>query len=123
MLEPLIEYSHHSIARYFKGILLLIDQKTSDGLKLLKQFHANPKNFPPENLRNEVFYNQLSMAKDLTQNLIMNLQKQDNIATILSEHIKCLPPSMLSSHKNEVNELNRLFREFLASRIKAIKEP
>lgn len=112
-LEPLIECSHYSSARYFKSIFQLINNQTREGLKLLWEFHENPKNLPPESVRDDVFYNQLNIAKDLTKDLIMQVDKGEPIVTSLQEHIKNLRPCILSKHQSDANELNKLFRELL----------
>ncbi|WP_394144832.1 SEL1-like repeat protein [Vibrio atypicus] len=114
MLDQLIGYSHHSSARYFKSIALLINDKRREGLNLLWDFHEKPKNLPTQKLIDDVFNNQLNMAKELTKDLILEIDKGEHVVASLQKHIKNLQSGLLSRHKSDANEHAKLFRELVA---------
>ncbi|WP_052713235.1 hypothetical protein [Pseudoalteromonas rubra] len=106
MLNQLIEVSYYSSARYYKSILLLIQNEIPQGLQLLREFAKNPKNSPNKKHRDEVYVNQLNHAKSLTEDLARNIGEGASIAGCLHDYFNKLPSGMLSGYMKEVNMIS-----------------
>lgn len=113
MLNQLIEVSHYSSARYYKSILLLIQNEIPQGLQLLREFAKNPKNSPRKKLIDEVFVNQWDHAKTLAEDLALDIGEGNPIAGCLQDYFSKLPSGMLSNHNKDANEIADAVKDLL----------
>lgn len=73
MLEELLKGSNYSSARYFKGMLLLLQGKRKEGAALLTSFMKAPKKPLPKNTVDIAYDNQVQILKNFIENILRDL--------------------------------------------------
>lgn len=73
MLEELLKASNYSSARYFKGMLLLLQGKQREGTALLTSFLKAPKKQLPKNTVDIVYDNQVQILKNFIENVLQDI--------------------------------------------------
>ncbi len=76
MLEELLEVSNYSSARYFKGMLSLLQGKQKEGTALLTSFMKAPKKPLSRNTVDVVYDNQVQILKNFIENLIRDISSE-----------------------------------------------
>lgn len=121
-LSQLCEASHNSSARYFKGVMLLLQNEIHSGKKILLDFKHSPKKPPSVDRRDYVFNNHHKIADDF---LTYFLEQVDRKESILASHDKAhnslhlpngevgLPNNLLSTYMDDVEQIRKmLFEKF-----------
>jgi hypothetical protein len=70
MLDELSGVSHSSSARYFKGMVCLLQQRNAEGAALLEEFMKTPKRQPPEDDVDAVYERQSRVGKAFIENVL-----------------------------------------------------
>lgn len=73
MLDELLEARPHSAARFFKSVLLLAEGKSSEGLQMLKDINAHPKNKIRHKEINEFYKKQVDFTKNILGEILASI--------------------------------------------------
>ncbi len=84
MLEELLKVSDYSTARYFKGMLLLLQGKQKEGITLLKSFMVAPKKPLSRNKVDTVYDNQVQIVQNFIENILLDLSSGKTLLNTLA---------------------------------------
>lgn len=86
MLVELSKASHSSSARYFRGMLLLLQERKDEGAALLTEFMKAPKKLPSENSVDAVYERQLKVGKTFIENVLRDTSSGMSLLNAIHIH-------------------------------------
>jgi len=110
ILDELLQVSNYSGARYFKGILSLLQEKRIEGKALLKSFMQTPKRQLRQNEVDDFYDNQIQMISNFIENLIQDIDTGIPLLNAINDRSNEANFANFESYDELVKEVDKQLR-------------
>jgi hypothetical protein len=110
MLDELLQVSNYSGARYFKGIISLLQEKRIEGKSLLKSFMQVPKRQLQQNKVDDSYDRQIQMINSFIENLIQDIDTGIPLLNAINHQSNEANFSNFKTHDELVKEVDKKLR-------------